>query len=367
MNSILCVWPPNRRDRAAFWDAFAAIGEGFEACWLCIGDFNSVLDQAEKSGGRLVDSTSNCPFKKFIDHFGMIVIGFSGNPFTWNNKRKGVENIKERLDMGLAAPAWVHLHPEFSLLHLSAVNSDHNPITLNTNISSCFLPRPFRFEEFWSKDPSCGQVIEIAWQLYVPCYPTVCLPEKLNNTKLALLKWNSLHFGNIHKKLKETLHLTDTVQQSSPSSSSFKQEISLKMDLDNLLIKEESLWCSKSRETWLTCKDLNTKYFHISTLIRRRSNAINFLKLDSGVWVSSRDEIGGNFISHFSNIFTSTNPHPEAEMLDLFSPVVTKDENAVLCALPAEVEILEALASMGSTKAPGPDGFTTLFYKKYWH
>jgi hypothetical protein len=34
---------------------------------------------------------------------------------------------------------------------------------------------------------------------------------------------------------------------------------------------------------------------------------------------------------------------------------------------PAEDEILEALTSLSSTKASGPDGFTALFYKKYWH
>jgi hypothetical protein len=116
-----------------------------------------VLDQSKKSGGRPVDSSSNCHFKNFIDHFGMIDVGFAGNTFTWNNKRKGVEKIKERLDRGLASPAWVHLHLEFSLIHLPAVSSGHNPITLNTNISSSYLLRPFRFEEFWSKDLSYGQ------------------------------------------------------------------------------------------------------------------------------------------------------------------------------------------------------------------
>jgi hypothetical protein len=197
--------------------------------------------------------------------------------------KKGLENIKERLDRGLATPSWVYLHPEFSLVHLPGHNSDHNPITLNTNTSSSFLPRPFRFEEFWSLDPSCGQVIETAWQKFIPFLLAISLPKKLNKTKSTLLKWNSLHFGNIHQKIKETSKLIDSIQQVSPSSNSFKLGVSLKMDLDNLLVKEESLWRSKSKETWLTCKDLNTKYFHTSTLIKMRANAVNFLKLDSSV------------------------------------------------------------------------------------
>jgi hypothetical protein len=253
------------------------------------------------------------------------------------------------------------------LIHLPAHNSDHNPIFLNTNSTSCFLPRPFRFEEFWSNDPSCEQVIELAWQKYIPPYPDNCLLVKLNHTKIALLKWNSLHFGNIHKKIKETLNLIDATQQAAPSSATSEKEVSLKLDLNNLLVKEESLWKSKSRETWLTCRDLNTKYFHTSTLIRRRANAVNFLKLDSGTWVSFRDDIGGNLISHFSNLFTISNPTIETEMLDLFSPVITEEENGFLCAIPGEEEVLEALSSLGSTKAPGPDRFTALFYKKYWH
>jgi hypothetical protein len=129
----------------------------------------------------------------------MIDLGFARNPFTWGNNRQGLENIKERLDRGLASPSWIHLHPEFSLIHLSAHNSDHNPISLNTNSTSCFFARPFRFEEFWTKDPSCGQVIAAVWQKFAPIQKDFCLPKKLENTKVALLKWNSLHFGNIHK------------------------------------------------------------------------------------------------------------------------------------------------------------------------
>jgi hypothetical protein len=142
------------------------------------------------------------------------------------------------------------------------------------------------------------------------------------------------------------------------------KESQLKKDLEDLLVKEEILWRSKSRETWLHCKDLNTRFFHTSTLIRRRSNAINFLKIDYGAWISDRAEIGETFVSHFSRLFSTSNPPINNELLDLFSPTVSLEDNTFLCSIPQETEIVQALSSLGSTKAPGPDGFTGLFYKK---
>jgi hypothetical protein len=51
---------------------------------------------------------------------------------------------------------------------------------------------------------------------------------------------------------------------------------------------------------------------------------------------------------------------------NLFPPVISAEENQILCSIPTEDEVVKALSSLGSSKAPGPDGFTALFYKKYW-
>jgi hypothetical protein len=80
-------------------------------------------------------------------------------------------------------------------------------------------------------------------------------------------------------------------------------------------------------------------------LIRRRANAVSFQKLDSRVWVSSREDIGGNFVSHFTNLFTSSNPLIEKEMLDLSSLVIYDEENITLSTPPIEEENLEAFYS----------------------
>jgi hypothetical protein len=347
-------------------DSFTAAGENFACPWLCIGDFNHVLDQSEKLGGLPVASSSYCPFKHFIDHHGLVDLGFVGNPFTWCNNRKGLDTIKERLDRGLAFIDWIHLHPEFSLLHILATHSNHHPISLNTNLSSACLSRPFRFEEFWTKDPTCGLVIDAAWSSQIIGSPALCLVRKLTQTKTALKWWNKIHFGNIQEKIKSTLAKIDLIQQATPCSNNFLIESQLKKDLEDLLVKEEILWRSKSRETWLHCKDLNTRFFHTSTLIRRRSNAINFLEIDSGAWISDRAEIGNNFVSHFSRLFSTSHPPIDNELLDLFSPTISPEDNTLLCSIPSELEIVQALSSLGSTKAPEIDGFTGLFYKKYW-
>ena len=104
----------------------------------------------------------------------------------------------------------------------------------------------------------------------------------------------------------------------------------------------------------------------MSTIIRRRKNAIDFLKNDNNEWLSDRSDIGSCFVQFFQDLFTSSNPQFPDNLDNLISPVITDEDNLLLCAIPTIDEIKQTLFNLGSNKSPGPDGMSALFYKHYW-
>jgi len=112
--------------------------------------------------------------------------------------------------------------------------------------------------------------------------------------------------------------------------------------------------------------DLNTKFFHTSTLIRRNWNTISLLQSPNSGWLLDRQDIGDCFVNNFKDLYASTCPSPHKDLLALFDSAISVEDNVMLCATPTEPEIFASLNSLGLSKAPGPDGFIALFYVKYW-
>lgn len=54
----------------------------------------------------------------------------------------------------------------------------------------------------------------------------------------------------------------------------------LMLELDELWKRKELLWKQKFRFEWLTSSDLNSRFFHASSVIRRCKNRIERLKSD---------------------------------------------------------------------------------------
>ncbi|XP_042950096.1 uncharacterized protein LOC122282211 [Carya illinoinensis] len=177
--------PAQWKQKASFWNHLNSIHNSFTGPWLCIGDFNDLQNQPDKSGGRPVTSSSIGGLQNLMDSCGLIDIGFSGPSFTWSNNRTGRALIRERIDRGIANAQWRLLFPEATIQHISSAASDHNPLLLNTT-KIMKKPSSFKFEEFWIREPLSNIIIEEAWKKQFYGNPSFILCRKIKETKMAL-------------------------------------------------------------------------------------------------------------------------------------------------------------------------------------
>lgn len=147
------------------------------------------------------------------------------------------------------------------------------------------------------------------------------------------------------------------VQGLPPSDQTWEAKLRLRSDMLEMLRREECLWKQKAKVTWLTTSDLNTRFFHLSTIIRRRRNNIEAIKNGRGVWLHDRANIGTHIEEHFCSLFGSAGLRgPIDDIETLIQPVLTGEDNSALWRIPSTEEIQAAIENMGALKAPGPNG-----------
>jgi hypothetical protein len=96
--------------------------------WCCVGDFNEILEQAEKDGAGPRRESQMAAFREAIEDCELSDLGFTGPRFTWNNRHTDNSFIQERLDRALGSWEWCLLFPGAAVAVLEAICSDHNPI-----------------------------------------------------------------------------------------------------------------------------------------------------------------------------------------------------------------------------------------------
>ena len=74
--------------------------------WCCNGDFNAILHAGEKLSAYPPPFKQKAEFGSTLDSCGLLDLGFRGYPFTWNNKRPGRANTRQRLDRVVSNIGW---------------------------------------------------------------------------------------------------------------------------------------------------------------------------------------------------------------------------------------------------------------------
>ncbi|KAL5699305.1 hypothetical protein ACHQM5_030229 [Ranunculus cassubicifolius] len=299
--------------------------------WLIIGDLNIVLHQSEKQGGTTFDGRDVQFARDIIQQEGLVDLGFAGSPTTWDNGREDLANIKQRIDRGLGNADWVFLFPNANIYHLTAIESDHCPILLDSEPVHEKYLKPFKFQAMWTRHSSYPDIISKSWSLSYPIDSILNLITKLKKTKINLKKWNFEVFGNLGNNIKLVTEAIDTLQNLSPSKANLKEKKELEGKLEELLLCEEIFWQQKSRDKWIEAGEKNTKYFHASTVCRRKRNRIEWICDEFGDWFYTRKEIGAVLVDHFEKLLAPEDlSDREPCPIDLFPKIITDEDNEML-------------------------------------
>lgn len=82
-------------------------------------------------------------------------------------------------------------------------------------------------------------------------------------------------------------------------------ERDLMREYQDRLYQEELLWYQKSRTQWIRDGDRNTRFYHLSTLVRRNRDKVLRLQID-GAWVEDPEALKLHAVEFYKTLFAAT-------------------------------------------------------------
>ncbi|KAF7822290.1 reverse transcriptase [Senna tora] len=172
---------PMKSEKIGVWNRIRRLKPVDGKVWFCLGDFNDILSNAEKSGGRIRSTGSLLEFQNLVFDCDWVDLGFKGSMFTWSNKQLEHEEIKERLDRCFCNLVARELFQNAQVINLEAIGSDHSPLIVDLNIVDTGWK--------WDKEGVDGEAI--------------MLRKRLEKCSVVLKEWSRKVFPNNLKEIEK--------------------------------------------------------------------------------------------------------------------------------------------------------------------
>ncbi|TYG95572.1 hypothetical protein ES288_A11G278600v1, partial [Gossypium darwinii] len=260
---------PNNRNHS--WDMLRRVKGMVNEGWIVAGDFNAILNNAKKEGGRRKAHSSMEDFCKLLEELALVDVKTKNGWFTWTNNREGPDLVKERLDRFLISENIIGNMPFLTTKIVRQSKSDHEAIIMDTlgckpgdNNTD---PRTwFRYDACWSKEKEAHDIVT-----------SIC-------------------------DLKKTI---SDIMNGSNCENTIGMLKSARSKLGYFYEVEERYWAICTRTQWLREGDRNTHYFQVQALGHQKKNNIDKLKDVHGMWHDEKSEICDIAWNYFNDLFKS--------------------------------------------------------------
>ncbi|KAH0720014.1 hypothetical protein KY284_005044 [Solanum tuberosum] len=188
-------------ERLELWEQLEEIAENSTIPWLVGGNFNTIIDEAEKLGGLPVTQTEIVDFVQCTNACALNGIKFKGSSYTWWNGRIEEESIFKSIDRARVRSCPLHV----------IGNSLQETVT-----------KPFKFLNFWTKYSEFKKVVEDSWNgEEINGNPFTVIHSKMKRIKSVLTQWSRRTFGDIFQRiatLEDTIKVMEIQMEITPTA-----------------------------------------------------------------------------------------------------------------------------------------------------
>jgi len=145
------------------------------------------------------------------------------------------------------------------------------------------------------------------------------------------------------------------------------QDRLLRSKLSTLKFAEKQFFSQKTKCIFLQHSNRGSKFFHALMGQNHRRNFISAIICNHDGLSNSLQQVGDEFVAYYQHLLGSsriTTPFNSAVIR--CGPCLPYSSHDFLLSPVSHEDIRKVVFSIGNDKAPGPDGYSFLFYKQAW-
>lgn len=355
--------PQSESEKATLWTDILAFMVANPGKYLICGDFNSVRCREDRMG-TVFSSTNASNFNDFISSGNLVDIPMGRHKYS----RVSKDGLKaSKIDWIFLNKDFLNVCPNILMTALDDIISDHRPLLLFQKDLD-YGPTPFKLYNSWLLHEDFDQLVTNSWSSPIhdsPASHFVSLKDKLKGLKFKIKNWRS---DSKNKRgpddIKADIARIDLQIGNGGTGDLSVDRLHLLHELNELNLKQSCDLKQKARINWAIEGDENSRYFHSVINSRRRNGSIRGIK-SNGLWIDEPAAVKNAFREYFANKFERFNGASFSFQADHFNKLSPMQSDLLEDSF-SLAEIKKAVWSCGGEKAPGPDGFSFAFIKKYW-
>ena len=262
--------------RQVLWDALEEFAAAIDEGWCILGDFNAVLNTADRMGGTEITAAEIRPLNDCINTCEVQELRSIGPYYTWTNK-----SIWTRIDRAFVNALWYDLFDFCQVIYMANSLSDHTALIIDS--PKCPKPPPtFHFCDMWTRDADFIHLVEAhITAAYQKKDPFICLFWYLHRTRKELQKLNKHQYADLKSQLSKARNDLEKIQAhlfEDPMNKQLAQRENTQRNHYTLILSSViDILRQQCKAEWLAYGDECTRYFFARAKQRKTSSCHTYL------------------------------------------------------------------------------------------